>query len=143
MNALDVYTEIEPGLWMGACPPFESPEFAQAVLNLFGLHDYERRCKVYREERLLDLTVDDPELVESLALWVDDHRKRDLTVLIHCEEGRNRSGLITALYLIRYRGMQPQAAIDLVRERRGPSALWNGSFVRYLTGTSELEDWSV
>jgi protein-tyrosine phosphatase len=53
-------------------------------------------------------------------------------VLVHCEAGRNRSGLVTALYLIRYRGYRPQAAIELVIAKRGPNALWNGSFLAYL-----------
>lgn len=133
MNTGDLYSEIEPGLWMGGCPPLESPDFAQAILNLFGRKDYLRRCQAYREERLLDLAgLPDRDLLESLVHWVHEHRQHGLTVLIHCEEGRNRSGLITALYLIRHRGMRPQEAIDLVREKRGPSALWNGSFERYL-----------
>jgi len=132
MNTLDLYTEIEPGLWMGACPPSESPDFAQAVLNLFGRREYVRRCQVYREERLLDLGLPDTDLLGELALWVHEQRTRDLTVLVHCEEGRNRSALITALYLIRFKGALSEEAIALIREKRGSSALYNGNFVRYL-----------
>ncbi len=117
---------------MGGCPPLESPDFAQAVLNLFGRKDYLRRCQVYREERLLDLGVPDTDLLEELALWVHEQRARDLTVLVHCEEGRNRSALITALYLIRFKGARPEEVIELIREKRGSSALYNGNFVRYL-----------
>jgi hypothetical protein len=139
LNALDHYTEIERGLWIGGCPQGESPDFAEAVLDLFGRRDYVRRCQVHREEKLLDLDVPETELLEELARWVHDQRTRELTVLIHCEEGRNRSALITALYLIRHKGMQPEGAIGLIREKRGPSALYNGSFVRYLRSLGPRE----
>jgi hypothetical protein len=126
------FSEIEPGLWIGACPDDESPPFADAVLDLFGLREYTHRCPVYREERLLDLDVPDKALLESLALWVHEQREQGLTVLIHCEEGRNRSALVTGLYLVRHRGMRGAEAIALIREKRGSRALYNGSFVRYL-----------
>ena len=118
---------------MGACPEAESPAFADAIMDVFGRKEYVVRCEAYRREQLLDWAgMPDPDLVESLALWVHEHRARGQTVLVHCEAGHNRSGLVTALYLIRYRGWAPHAAIDLIREKRGPNALWNGSFVRYL-----------
>ena len=87
------------------------------------------RDRTYRAEPLLDFAgLPDPDLLESLARWVDEQRGEGRTVLIHCEAGQNRSGLLTALYLIRYRGYGPEAAIALVQEKRGPNALWNGSF---------------
>jgi Dual specificity phosphatase, catalytic domain len=131
MNNHSRYSEIEPGLWIGACPQGKAPDFATAILNLFGREQYDHDCEAYREERLLDLDVPDRALLDSLALWVHEQRERDLTVLVHCEEGRNRSALVLALYLIRHRGMRASAAIDLIREKR-TSALYNGGFVRYL-----------
>jgi protein-tyrosine phosphatase len=57
-------------------------------------------------------------------------------VLIRCQAGWNRSGLITALVLIKD-GMDPAAAIDLIRERRSPSALCNRSFAAWLVEQGE------
>jgi protein-tyrosine phosphatase len=127
------FTEIEPGLWMGACPVDEAPGFADAILDVYARHEYDRGSRPYRAEPLLDwAALPDPELLESLARWVDEQRGAGRTVLIHCEAGHNRSGLLTALYLIRHRGYDPESAIALVQEKRGPNALWNGSFLRYL-----------
>ena len=126
------YSEIEPGLWIGACPGGESPLFAQAILNLFGLTAYDVRCAAYREERLLDLDVPDEEVLESLVDWVHEQREQGRTVLVHCQEGRNRSALVVALYLRRHRDMRAVDAIQLIRESRGSLALYNGTFVRYL-----------
>ncbi len=132
MSIQSRYSEIEPGLWIGACPGGESPLFAQAILNLFGLTAYDVRCAAYREERLLDLDVPDEAVLESLVDWVHEQREQGRTVLVHCQEGRNRSALVVALYLKHHRDMRAADAIQLIREKRGSSALYNGAFVRYL-----------
>jgi hypothetical protein len=52
-------------------------------------------------------------------------------VLIRCQAGWNRSGLITALVLMR-EGMPAQKAINLIREKRSAWALCNKDFVAWL-----------
>lgn len=127
------FTEIEPKLWMGGCPVHAAPAFADAILDVYARHEYDRGTRPYRAEPLLDFAgLPEPDLLESLARWVHEQREAGRTVLIHCEAGQNRSGLVTALYLIRFRGLDPEAAIELIQEKRGPNALWNGSFLRYL-----------
>lgn len=55
------------------------------------------------------------------------------TVLTTCNMGLNRSGLLTALILIRHAGLRPQQAIALLRERCDPSVLSNKSFCSFLS----------
>jgi hypothetical protein len=43
-------------------------------------------------------------------------------VLVHCHEGKDRTGAMLACYLIRYRGHTADRAIECVRERR-PDAM--------------------
>ena len=52
-------------------------------------------------------------------------------VLIRCQAGVNRSGLVMALTLMRH-GLSATDAIGLIREGRGPAALSNRHFVRWL-----------
>ena len=52
-------------------------------------------------------------------------------VLIRCQAGWNRSGLVMALVLMR-EGYSAEEAIALIRERRSPNALKNGAFVDFL-----------
>jgi len=56
--------------------------------------------------------------------------------LVRCQMGWNRSGIITALALIKD-GYKPKDAIDLIRARRSPHALCNADFVRYLEDLSQ------
>jgi len=48
-------------------------------------------------------------------------------VLIRCQAGLNRSGLVLALILIKD-GLTPIEAINAIRENRGPDALFNENF---------------
>ena len=52
-------------------------------------------------------------------------------VLVRCQAGVNRSGLVMAMTLMRH-GLSATDAIGLIRERRGPAALSNRHFVRWL-----------
>lgn len=53
-------------------------------------------------------------------------------ILITCMAGRNRSGIVTALLLRKILGVTSDQAIEMVRAARGPHALSNPTFVRYL-----------
>lgn len=59
-------------------------------------------------------------------------------VLITCMEGRNRSGLVTALALSAVTGMSCARAGEVVRDKRGLGALTNMAF-RKLLGRVELD----
>jgi protein-tyrosine phosphatase len=48
-------------------------------------------------------------------------------VLVRCQAGLNRSGLVLALILIKD-GLTPHEAITCIRENRGPDALFNENF---------------
>ena len=58
------------------------------------------------------------------------------TVLIRCQAGMNRSGLVTALVLV-MAGLSPAQAVALIRERRSAGALFNDHFVRWLLEDGE------
>lgn len=72
---------------------------------------------------------------EAHADW-----KAGKKVLIRCQAGINRSGLITALVLIR-EGYSPQEAIDLIRSKRCEAALTNSHFATWLTDDADLDFW--
>ena len=75
-------------------------------------------------------TVDLEELFATARIayddWADGKR-----VLIRCQAGWNRSGLITALVLM-LDGIPATEAIDLIRNKRSENALCNPDFVEFL-----------
>ena len=60
-----------------------------------------------------------------------DRWKSGDRVLVRCQAGLNRSGLVTALILIKD-GYTPDEAINAIRTNRGEDALFNTSFVDWL-----------
>lgn len=52
-------------------------------------------------------------------------------VLVRCQAGLNRSGLVMALMLIKD-GLTPQEAITMIRNARGEHALFNKDFCNWL-----------
>lgn len=64
----------------------------------------------------------------DLAAYQVDRGKK---VLVRCQAGLNRAGLITGLTLINL-GYSPEEAIDLIREYRSPWALCNEDYEQYL-----------
>ena len=74
-------------------------------------------------------------VAEAHADWQAGKR-----VLIRCQAGLNRSGLVMALVLIR-EGYAPSDAIDLIRAQRGDAAMCNHIFERWLLEEANLDFW--
>ena len=65
-----------------------------------------------------------------------DRWKQGDRVLVRCQAGLNRSGLVLALILIKD-GIAPQEAINCIRDGRGPDALFNDNFHAWLLEEGE------
>lgn len=105
--------------------------------NPVGWFVKELRYSVYDSDiRHIDL----PELY-SVARFAHAEWKQGKRVLIRCQAGLNRSGLVMALVLIR-EGYEAAAAINLIRKKRGAWCLCNRDFERFLLGLdpSEIRD---
>lgn len=132
--------EVVPGLWQGAAPPpgraVRSAGFRKLVLCA---EEYQPPGEVFDGMAVLHAPNDDsglPISVEQKKIAILASRSvarsllRGEPVLVTCMQGRNRSGLVSALTLIRL-GVRPEAAIRTVQRVR-PMALSNGSFVSFL-----------
>ena len=65
-----------------------------------------------------------------------DRWKHGDRVLVRCQAGLNRSGLVLALILIKD-GLTPIEAINCIRDSRGPDALFNENFHAWLLKEGE------
>jgi protein-tyrosine phosphatase len=65
-----------------------------------------------------------------------DRWKSGDRVLVRCQAGLNRSGLVLALILIKD-GLKAQSAINCIRDSRGPDALFNENFHAWLLKEGE------
>jgi hypothetical protein len=150
----ELWSEILPGLYMGGTAdrdelaagyprPHINPAHFDTVVTLYGhakpVDWYVKELRLaFFDHHEVDLDHHDLRQVVNSAHRDWQQGKR---VLVRCQAGWNRSGLIMALILIKD-GLKPQEAIDLIRNKRSDRALCNSSFVNWLLnrGQSVLEE---
>jgi protein-tyrosine phosphatase len=141
----ELWSEVVPGLWQGGTAwddvvwnttrepsPITSKEFDLVATLYADAHPVDWFVEEIRLG-ILDGAIDNVDLDRVLRLVHRVHAawKSGDRVLVRCQAGWNRSGLVTALVLIRD-GMDAHDAIELIRERRSSSALCNRDFVNWL-----------
>ncbi len=131
-------TEIIPGLFMGGqMLPFLDRTY-DAVVDLRILEDMALPLNAKTMDQngpllvwapLIDKDELPPEWkLNSIVQFIGWVLYSTKTVLVHCTEGHNRSGLLVGLYLVKSKTMAARDAIALIRQKR-PGALSNQTFV--------------
>ncbi|MFL6065576.1 MAG: hypothetical protein ACJ72G_12990 [Friedmanniella sp.] len=141
-------SEILPGLYMGGTAdhdvtsvpavrryPAGQPSRYDAVVTLYAWAqpvdwEVEELRYGFGDGALTGVDLD---RILRAAEWAWRRWQAGDQILIRCQAGLNRSGLVTALVLM-LDGRDPEAAIRLIRQRRSPWALCNGHFVDWLAG---------
>jgi hypothetical protein len=124
--------EIVPGLWQGAGTTV--PEGFDIVLTCS--RSAARRHPPREAAHWQLLFRDGRRVPDGDEIWVwaqrlNDELNRGRRVLVRCKAGLNRSGLLVAATLV-VRGASPDEAVARIRQCRGPRALNNRHFVRWL-----------
>lgn len=151
MSTIATYaSEVLPGLWISAMPGRDWPLADWPIALLVSLSDHTPPHAARRFEwgtrgeavgggRLVFLhwPFEDGELPDmnsaNLVVHLAAHAVRSgQVVLIHCQEGRNRSGLVAALTVREVLGVSGADAVARVRAAR-PGMLSNRAFADYLT----------
>lgn len=96
-------------------------------------------CALAAAPQIIYAPLDDAQLTESeiriataAAENVANAYAEGKKILVTCFQGRNRSGLITALAMHLYYGMSGQEAVSIVKKQR-KDVLTNPSFVDFLS----------
>lgn len=126
-------SEIAPNLWQGGCRNgLTLPGNIKHLVSLYPWesYTYEHDLDSAINVRMYDSVDQGFDQVDALAAWVNVCRKTG-PVLVHCQAGLNRSSLVAARALV-LDGMEPDAAISLIREKRSPACLCNEAFELWL-----------
>jgi hypothetical protein len=137
--------EILPGLFMGGTHDDATVADPMPLRGLGGQRAYDAVVTLYAWAQPVDWEVEelrygfgdgalhgeDITRVLRAAAWAHERWTSGDRVLVRCQAGLNRSGLVTALVLL-LAGWEPAEAIRLIRARRSPHALFNRDFVRWL-----------
>lgn len=126
-------TEVAPNLWQGGCQ--DGLVLPRGIVHLLSLYPWEsyrvtHRLRTKHAVKMYDSLGQALGQVDRWARWVNA-RRRTGAVLVHCQAGLNRSGLVTARALM-LEGMSSSEAIRLLREKRSGAVLCNPEFEKYL-----------
>ena len=141
----DLYSEILPGLFMGGTHDDDViQEFQKENLKIksnkfncvITMYAWANPADWGVEEiryGIPDSDIADAEIHKLLdiAYWGYKRWQNGEKVLIRCQAGLNRSGLITTLILMMNQ-LDPESAISLIRQKRSPFALFNANYVEWL-----------
>lgn len=140
-------------LWMGGCdyslPERRSWEYSvldddapfDAVVTMYrDWHSYgpfkdsrlEHYEYIFSDSRLDEDMIEKAHLAADRVMSLLDEGKR---VMVRCQAGLNRSGLVTTLVMIKYYGFTPENAIRHLRTVRSPWVLCNEHYEDYLMNT--------
>jgi hypothetical protein len=150
-----LWSEILPGLWQGGTDDYDVIGVAGHCPNRVTSTHFDSVYTLYARANAAswnvkevrfgfadgDMSDFDPEADLSFAVR-EAHAdwKAGKRVLVRCQAGLNRSGLVMALVLIR-EGFTPEQAVELIRQNRGDIALCNDTFVRWLTLRADVDFW--
>lgn len=123
-------------LYMGALPHHWDDVPTRVVVNVCGLFPLgSANRRVVYTMPFMDVADEDlmpeREAIESFVDSIHEHASAEPTYW-HCHAGLNRSGLVVASYLHRYRGLRISDAISHLRRVRSPLVLCNPLFERRL-----------
>lgn len=126
-------SHVEGALYQGGCfHGVKLPDGFDYVLSLYPWEQYALPDGCERTEvQMYDSLDQAMEQVDELADEVVERLANGQTVLIHCQAGCNRSGLLAARVLMK-RGHTADSAITLLREKRSPLVLCNDTFENWL-----------
>jgi len=145
-----LFTEISPNLFMGGTEDSDVIHYPQ--LNKAARVDlpFDSIITMYAWARPADWRV------QEFRYGIPDARIKDIDlrrlkqavefgynqwlsgdrVLVRCQAGLNRSGLVTALILMST-GLDAETAIDLIRTNRGEHALCNSEYEAWLKSNGQ------
>jgi len=99
--------------------------------NQYNKHDSPKFLINYFELPVPDRGVPTLDEVFTAVKWIQDQLENNKKVFVHCNLGRGRGPLLTALYLV-YTGMNTHDVIELLRKKR-PYVFFNYNQQKFLT----------
>jgi hypothetical protein len=144
------FAEILPGLYMGGTADDQTVDYSMPLPDLGDPCQFDAVVTLYswaqpmgwgvEEMRygFADASVEhfDTDRLLRVSRWAFERWQSGEQVLIRCQAGLNRSGLVTALILL-LNGMSPEQAIAQIRHKRSPVALFNKAYVDWILTESK------
>jgi hypothetical protein len=124
------YSLIEQGLFMGGWVE-KPPPGTKAVLNLCEIEDVFSADVMLHEPIRDSAPAPDIAWLRRMVEFVDREQTSGRPTYVHCFQGRSRSGLVVAAYLMSRERWDREQALAFVRSKR-PQVCLNPAFMQLL-----------
>ena len=145
MDHLPLFSEVLPNLFISGTADHDVVQRGKSLQQLAEPSKFDSIVCLYghanpasyftREQRfgIADAELDEESIPEILQLadWLHGEWRKGKRVAAKCQAGLNRSALICCLVLLK-EGYSADDAINLIREKRSPHALFNQHFVKFI-----------
>ena len=133
------YHEVVTNLFIGDCYSIYQNKFykLKKLLIINITNDVEMNKNLPNAKKIRLKIDDDLKASSSMKMYVnlpqitdiiDQHLKSGYVVLVHCVAGRQRSCAAVAAYLMKYRKLSMNTAIELVKRKRPNAFLFGANF---------------
>lgn len=136
------YSWIINNLAQGSFPGTAKTAFDNFDVIVLCAEEHQPKWKVPNGKYLFKMPLDDDcyqqvplevgRIVCEVAHAAGSYHVAGMRVLTSCHQGRNRSGITTALILMMFYGMDAKRAIDLIRSQRNDDCIGNPMFEQFL-----------
>ena len=141
----ELHSEILDGLWMGGTDDDDTVASPKELVGFEHEIDFDAVVTLYAWAQPMPWGIEemrwgfgdghmslvDEDRLGRIVRWAYERWIAGDKVLIRCQAGMNRSGLVTAMVLM-MGGYSAADAIKLLREKRSEVVLFNKHFVDYL-----------
>lgn len=136
----EVYPNIFVGNWVDGTVAAQSGNYfvinvTEIVENKFAQLQY-KLCRQYSVQDALIIPISD---LEFLAAEIDKHLQLGEKIVIHCTAGIERSPLVVAYFLHKYKNVTLDEAYETIRKVR-PEILDRRSWIQYESPEQFLQE---
>ena len=143
------YDWIVPGLAQGNFPGDTRTAFKDFDVIMLCAEEHQPRWRQPKGKFIFRLPLDDDpyqpvpldvgQVIVQNAMAAGSYHVAGHPLITTCHQGHNRSGICTAIILMRYYRMGAQQSIDLIRKKRNDDCVGNPMFEQFLYNLSSYE----
>ena len=142
----ELWSEVIPNIFIGGTDDLDTVNYGRALPNFGEPRQFDSVVSLYAYSNPVGwgikelrygfgdgpINQEEVQTLREIADWIASEYVNSKKIGVRCQAGINRSSLCVALFMIRHLTYSAEKAIDLIRQRRSPNALFNPDFVEFL-----------
>ena len=142
----ELWSEVIPNIFIGGTDDLDTVNYGRDLPKFGEARQFDSVVSLYAYSNPVGwgikelrygfgdgpINQEEVQTLREIADWIAGEYVNAKKIGVRCQAGKNRSSLCVALFMIRHLMYSAERAINLIREKRGPDALFNTEFVAFL-----------